>query len=183
MHTLGLSISEVTERFRPKTNEELDADYDLLTVSSDGKITIKDSVKGEDLEGANKIVHAGDIAFNPMRANIGSIALIGNEFDGGLISPDYRIVRASGIDPEYLVSLLRTPFYKMYIDIMTTGSIRDRLYPSHLQSMLFPKSKVAQQKSIKSLQRDVDKMWSKLSEDLSHLEGSLNASIRSMFAG
>ncbi len=180
MQMIGAKVEEVCERFKPKTDKELDVEYNLLTVSSDGKLTVREKVRGEDLEGTNKVVHSGDIAFNPMRANIGSIGLVSKELEGGLISPDYRIVRVSGMDPEYLVGLLRTPFYKMYIDLITTGSIRDRLYPSHLKVMLVPKSNASERKSIKSLQHDVDKEWVRTNTKLSELEGKLNASVRSM---
>jgi type I restriction enzyme M protein len=180
MEVIGSRLVEVTERFRPKTDQHLDAEYSLLSVSSDGKITIREAVKGEDLEGINKVVHSGDIAFNPMRANIGSIGIVGTELEGGLISPDYRVVRASGIDPEYIVGLLRTPFYKMYIDVMTTGSIRDRLYPSHLQAMLIPKSIAKDRSSIKNLQRSVDEEWETTNLRLSELESELNGTVRSM---
>jgi type I restriction enzyme M protein len=115
-----------------------------------------------------------------MRANIGSIGLVGSDLDGGLVSPDYRVVRADGIDAEYLVGLLRTPFYKMYIDVLTTGSIRDRLYPAHLQAMRMPRSKVAQQQELKKLQKGVDEEAERAATAMSALEGGLNAAIRRM---
>ncbi|WP_121631988.1 N-6 DNA methylase [Tropicibacter alexandrii] len=180
MEHIGTKVKEVSKRFRPSTDEELDQEYDILTVSSDGKITIRETVRGEDITGVHKIACEGDIVFNPMRANIGSIGLVGSDLDGGLVSPDYRVVRADGIDAEYLVGLLRTPFYKMYIDVLTTGSIRDRLYPAHLQAMRMPRSKVAQQQELKKLQKGVDEEAERAATAMSALEGGLNAAIRRM---
>lgn len=180
MEHIGSRVKEVSNRFRPSTDEELDREYHILTVSSDGKITIREAVRGEDITGTHKIAEAGDIVFNPMRANIGSIGLVGEDLDGGLVSPDYRVVRVTDIDPEYLVGLLRTPFYKMYIDVLTTGSIRDRLYPAHLQGMRIPRSLGKDRSEVKKLQRDVDKELSRSARAMSDLEGQLNTVIRNM---
>jgi len=180
MEHIGSKVKEVSNRFRPSSDEELDTEYHILTVSSDGKITVRETVRGEDITGIHKVAEAGDIVFNPMRANIGSIGLVGDELNGGLVSPDYRVVRVSDIDSEYLVGLLRTPFYKMYIDVLTTGSIRDRLYPAHLQGMRIPQSLGKDRKEVKNLQRDVDKELSRSADAMSALEGQLNAAIRNM---
>lgn len=42
------------------------------------------------------------------------------------------------MNPEFLVNLLRSPFYRMYIDVVSTGSIRDRLYFRDLRTIRVP---------------------------------------------
>ena len=180
MKPVGSGMTEISNRFRPSTDEELDREYHILTVSSDGKITVRETIRGEDITITYKIAKAGDIVFNPMRANIGSIGLVGNELDGGLVSPDYRVIRVSDLDPEYLVGLLRTPFYKMYIDVLTTGSVRDRLYPVHLQGMSIPRPPGKDREKVKKLQRDVDREILRSANAMSALEDQLNAAIRNM---
>ena len=73
-----------------------------------------------------------------MRINIGSIGAVPEELDKGLVSPDYIVFRSETLDPNFLVALLRSPFYRMYIDVVTTGSIRDRLYFSDLRKLHVP---------------------------------------------
>lgn len=180
MEPIGQRISVVSSRFRPKTPEELDTDFPLLSVSSDGKVTVRELIKGEDISTAQKSVQVGDIVYNPMRANIGSIGIVTTESAGGLVSPDYHVVRTDGLDAEYLIGLLRTPFYKLYIDIITTGSIRDRLYPQDLQRMLIPKTDGSKRKKIKDLQSAIGKEVEDSQAKLSRLSADLNETIRQM---
>ncbi|MCA2008510.1 N-6 DNA methylase [Tritonibacter mobilis] len=180
MEPLGQRVQSVSNRFLPDTDAELDAEYPLLSVSSDGKVTIREVVRGEDISTPQKLVEEGNIVYNPMRANIGSIGLIGEAVAGGLVSPDYHVIEVNDLDAEYLIGLLRTPFYKLYIDIITTGSIRDRLYPKDLQRILVPKSKRQQQTAIKQLQGKIDEEYVRSSEALvGHVRG-LNEMVRTM---
>lgn len=182
MEPIGQRAKPVSKRFIPQTDSELDADYSLLSVSSDGKITVRESVRGEDIETPQKLVSVGNIVYNPMRANIGSIGLVDEETAGGLVSPDYHVIEVSGLDPEYFIGLLRTPFYKFYIDIVTTGSIRDRLYPKDLQRILIPKSSRTQQTDIKKYQRLIDGEYVRSAANMSDHVGSLNETVRLMLS-
>ena len=135
---LGRRARRAGETFRPRTDDELDAEYSVLSVSSDGRVSLNELRKGEDLTRSYKRVHHNDIVYNPMRINIGSIGVVPKELDNGLASPDYVVFRTEGVNPEFLVDLLRCPFYRMYIDVVTTGSIRDRLYFGDLQDLRVP---------------------------------------------
>lgn len=180
MEPIGSRIEPVSTRFRPNDDEELDEEYSLLSVSSDGKITVREIVRGEDITNPQKRVMAGDIVYNPMRINIGSIGIVSDDLDGGLVSPDYHVIRPDGIDSEYLIGLLRTPFYKFYIDVITTGSIRDRLYPQDLQKMLIPKTDASKRKRIKKLQNDIAEEVDRSYAKISKLSTDLNESVRQM---
>ncbi|PTB90826.1 hypothetical protein C9993_13330 [Marinobacter sp. Z-F4-2] len=137
-------------------------------------------MKGEDISTAQKRVEVGDIVYNPMRANIGSIGIVEADSAGGLVSADYHVIRTDGLDAEYLIGLLRTPFYKFYIDIITTGSIRDRLYPQDLQRMLIPKTDGSKRKRIKDLQSAIGKEVEDSQAKLTQLSAALNETIRQM---
>lgn len=147
---LGHFIREVKTMFRPATDVEMDAEYDMLSVSADGLVKWNRRIKGEDCC-RMKQVRAGDIAYNPMRINIGSVGVVPKALDGGYVSPDYVVFRTDGIDPDLLVMLLRSPFYRMYIDVMTTGSIRDRLYFADLRNLRVPRLSESEQEQIVSL--------------------------------
>lgn len=134
-------VEEAGPRFRPSSDEELDAEYPYASVSSDGVVTLSEFVRGEDFGPSYrpKQVRANDFVYNPMRINIGSIGLVPPEMDGALTSPDYIVFRATAdVSPSYLLALLRSPFYRMYIDLITTGSIRDRLYFADLETIRIP---------------------------------------------
>jgi len=136
---LGDSVQEASgARFRPKTDDELDADYPILSVSSDGKVTLNDYLRGEDFTQSYKRVKRNDLVYNPSRINIGSVGVVPVELEGSLVSPEYIVFRSKRLDPTFLVTLLRAPFYKMYIDVVTTGSIRDRLYFRDLRRLRVP---------------------------------------------
>ncbi len=134
---LGKSVVEEKKKFTPKTDAELDATYNILSVSSSGSVSLSHLARGEDFTSMRR-VSAGDITYNPMRINIGSIGVVPQALDGGLVSPDYVVFRSIALDPDFLVTLLRSPFYKMYIDVSTTGSIRNRLYFSGLERIRVP---------------------------------------------
>lgn len=166
-----LPLSSMIERggirFRPETDDEKDQEYPILSVSNDGKISLNEYIKGENFTQSYKKVNTGDIVFNPYRVNIGSIGVVPKEWNGAYVSPAYVVFRTKEHNPQFLVNLLRSPFYKMYIDVVSTGSIRDSLSFDLLQSIRVPNVENDQQKNInkdltiaeekiENLLRDVD---------------------------
>ncbi len=138
---LGNRITQTgKERFAPATEEELDNEYAMVGVSSDGKVTLSEYREGGSFgpHYRPKRVYHNDFVYNPMRVNVGSIGLVPKEFDGFLTSPEYQVFRAHDLNPEFLLALLRSPFYRMYIDWGTTGSIRNRLYLPDLRGIRIP---------------------------------------------
>jgi type I restriction enzyme M protein len=141
--------------FRVGTEEQLDSEYPFVGVSSDGKVTLSEYKKGETFKSTYrpKRVRHNDFVYNPMRVNIGSIGLVPEDLDGCLTSPDYVVFRARDINPEFLLHLLRSPFYRMNIDVVTTGSIRDRLYLPQLRNIRIPDANAAEQAVISQMVR------------------------------
>ena len=74
----------------------------MISVSSDGKITLNEYVRGEDFTYRPKRVHHNDFVYNQMRINIGSIGLVPKELDGSLASPAYVVFRSNKYKPEFL---------------------------------------------------------------------------------
>lgn len=155
---LGDRIKERKGKFAARSDDELDTEYATLSVSSDGTVTLSERIRGEDLLDKKrqkprvmKRVAGGDVVYNPMRINIGSIGVVPDDLDGGLVSPDYVVLRCSGIDPHFLVAMLRTPFYRMYLDVISTGSIRDRVYFSALKAVRLPVVATATQQAVRDL--------------------------------
>lgn len=85
-----------------------------------------------------KIVKPGDIVYNTMRVDIGSIAIY-NDFQIAITSPDYVVFRTKkGWSAELLVHYLRTSMGKLEISQHTKGSVRSRLYFSSLKLCRIP---------------------------------------------
>lgn len=146
---LGDSIEPAGERFFPESDDEKDREYRVLSVSKDG-VTEGELRSGWEFKPQYRYqrVRTGDVVYNPARVNIGSIGIVLPEWDGALVSPEYEVFRSTRLESEFLMDLLRSPFYRYYIDIIATGSIRDRLYLSDLQTMRVPNVSEAMQSQI-----------------------------------
>ncbi len=163
---LASVIEEHSERFRPKTEDEKDEEYPMLSVTNDGRVSLSDHLPGGDFTQSYKKVHAGDIVYNPYRVNIGSIGAVPEDCHGALVSPAYVVFRALKHDPQFLVDLLRSPFYKMVIDVVSTGSIRDSLSFDLLSTIRIPPVSVEEQHTLMSGLRDAEASIEKLLKDV-----------------
>lgn len=138
---IGDKIQIISKKFLPNNDEELDNDYKVLSVTNNEGIIFNEFRKGEDFTDAYKIVKTNNIVFNPYRVNVGSIGIVPEDFNNAFVSPAYTVFNIKDFEPEFFIQLIKSPFYKMYIDIVTTGSIRDNLSVSLLKSLKFPKIK------------------------------------------
>ncbi|EEW56537.1 RmeS [Ruegeria sp. TrichCH4B] len=88
-------------------------------------------------------------AYNPMRINVGSIAM--NDRDEAvLVSPDYVVFacNADGLDPDYLDHLRKTSWWAHYINSGGSGSVRQRTYYANLAALKLPLPDLDEQKAI-----------------------------------
>lgn len=88
-------------------------------------------------------------AYNPMRINVGSIAM--NERDEAvLVSPDYVVFacNSDGLDPDYLDHLRKTSWWGHYINSGGSGSVRQRTYYDDLAALRLPLPDLDEQKAI-----------------------------------
>ncbi|WP_208984305.1 restriction endonuclease subunit S, partial [Stappia sp. TSB10GB4] len=88
-------------------------------------------------------------AYNPMRINVGSIAMNERE-DEVLVSPDYVVFacNADGLDPDYLDHLRKTSWWAHYINSSGSGSVRQRTYYDDLAALKLPLPELDEQKAI-----------------------------------
>ncbi|MFN3953391.1 MAG: restriction endonuclease subunit S [Pararhodobacter sp.] len=88
-------------------------------------------------------------AYNPMRINVGSIAMNerGKEV---LVSPDYVVFACNvdGLDPDYLDHLRKTSWWAHYINSGGSGSVRQRTYYDDLAALKLPLPELDEQKAI-----------------------------------
>lgn len=88
-------------------------------------------------------------AYNPMRINVGSIAM--NEMEETvLVSPDYVVFscNADGIEPDYLDHLRQTRWWLHHINSGGSGSVRQRTYYDDLAALQLPLPDLEEQRAI-----------------------------------
>lgn len=113
-----------------------------------GLIPMKDRVRAASLH-RYKRVPPNAFAYNPMRLNIGSIAMSA-EAEDVLVSPDYVVFKCVDglLDAEYLNHLRRTHLWRHFVNVAGNGSVRVRIYYKDLAAMPLQLPNVEEQRRI-----------------------------------
>lgn len=102
--------------------------------NSVGMVPMDEGIIGESID-RYKTVSQFDFAYNPMRINVGSIAM----WEGGenvLVSPDYVVFHCgSKLDAQFLNHFRKTHYWRHFVNRAGGGSVRVRIYFSDLGSM------------------------------------------------
>lgn len=178
--SLGEYIDVVSNIIQPKQDSPNEI-FSILSVTNDYGIILDESdekkfeVEGSDITKA-KIVKKGDIAFNPYRVNVGSIGIVGEEYDNFLISPAYVIFRTKrGLDSQVLCALFKNEFYSLYIDIIGISSIRTSLSATKLKRILIPKELIdGNVDSIKTKYKNIDSYKEKIKREEDAMQEDIN---------
>lgn len=113
-----------------------------------GVVPMRDATIASDLT-RYKLLPPQGFAYNPMRINVGSIAM--SALDAPvLVSPDYVVFtcRPKALAPGYLDHFRRTRFWSHYVNAMGSGSVRVRIYYRDLADIEIPVPGLAEQKRI-----------------------------------
>lgn len=110
----------------------------LRKIGVDNKLGVVDlRVTGLNTFEKYKIVRQGDILYNPMRANVGSLALYLDEEDA-ITSPDYIVFSVNKGASKWLVfKFLKSSQGQVEIAKKLKGSVRERLYYNKLADINF----------------------------------------------
>jgi type I restriction enzyme S subunit len=138
----GIRVSWRETRLRDVTNESI-CRYEgsrhptsVMAVNKNlGLIPMRQRVIADSLK-RYKVVPPRGFAYNPMRLNIGSIAM--SQFDSEvLVSPDYVVFSCDQerLDPEYLNFVRRTHRWSQYVSSAGNGSVRVRIYYDDLGAL------------------------------------------------
>lgn len=154
----------------PKSDNP-DETFSILSVTNTYGVILDESnekkfeVPGSEITNAKK-VKAGSVVFNPYRVNVGSIGIVGKEYDGYLVSPAYVVFKTkNGLDAKVLCALFKNDFYNLYIDILGLSSIRTSLSVTKLKKIMIPKSLIDGDTSdILSRYKQIDELKSKIAE-------------------
>lgn len=120
--TVHLCINEVT-----KGIGESWSDFPVLGATRAGLAPAKEGV-GKCPQ-RYKPVTTGTIFYNPMRILLGSIAMIDEDNDEGITSPDYVVFRCKEgiLHPRWFYNWLRSPYGEDFIKSMSRGAVRERM--------------------------------------------------------
>ena len=132
--TIGKYVVETGERASSETPDR------FVGVSNTGGLS---PFKGKPASDTSRYreLRPGDFVYNPMRVNVGSIALCRSEEEAGWVSPDYAVFRLTEdapFDAEFLLMFLKSEQGRAEIERESRGAVRRRLYIDGLQRISVP---------------------------------------------
>lgn len=142
---LGAVPRELTRRNGAKG---LGRDFVMGVTKAEGVVPMREQTIAGDISRYKRLPPRA-FAYNPMRINVGSIAMNECE-DEVLVSPDYVVFacNADGLDPDYLDHLRKTSWWAHYINSGGSGSVRQRTYYDDLAALKLPLPELDEQKAI-----------------------------------
>jgi type I restriction enzyme S subunit len=142
---LGAVTHELTKRNGAKG---LGRDFVMGVTKAHGVVPMREQTVAGDISRYKRLPPRA-FAYNPMRINVGSIAMNERE-DEVLVSPDYVVFacNADGLDPDYLDHLRKTSWWAHYINSGGSGSVRQRTYYDDLAALNLPLPELDEQKAI-----------------------------------
>lgn len=131
--------------------DEPDKAWGICEVSQQG-VFLGDVVLGRDINQKYKVVHAGDIVYNPYRVNIGSIGIVPPYLDGLLVSPAYVVFYSDCEIPNYyFLTMLKHKRFQDIIMSYALGSARASLPLSELERIAIPEPTPEETKDVTEL--------------------------------
>lgn len=175
---LGEHIEESGEKFGPC--DFPDENFRILGVSNQDGVFFNEEKLGVEIKQKYIRVKVGDLAYNPHRVNVGSLGLVSDEFDEGIVSGIYVVFRpkeASPITSPYLFHLLKSEIYLRIVRAYDTkhGAVRANLNWEQLQriKIVVPsedhmKEFMKRHEMIDDMKKNMRKMESELSSIVSN---------------
>lgn len=142
---LSTVTHELTER---NGKEELGRNFVMGVTKAQGVVPMREQTISRDIS-RYKLLPPRAFAYNPMRINVGSIAM--NETSKTvLVSPDYVVFGCNpgGIEPDYVDHLRKTAWWAHYINSGGSGSVRQRTYYADLAALRLPLPDIEEQREI-----------------------------------
>jgi restriction endonuclease S subunit len=147
-----VKIGDITDEQDERIGEDYTQSVRLVGVTSGGGISPPKTPIGSHPK-KYKVVHIGDLVYNPMRVNIGSIGVATSDEHTGITSPDYVVFSCrKDVLPQYVWHYLKSEAGLHAIKQKTRGSVRFRLYYDKLAdiSIPLPRNQAAQSRFVET---------------------------------
>lgn len=178
-HEFGAITREETRR----NNGALGAERVMGVLKSEGLVPMRAHVMAADLT-RYKSVPPTAFAYNPMRLNIGSIAMSAYEEDV-LVSPDYVVFSVDDAlaDPRLIRHLTRTRAWSDHLARSGSGSVRTRIYYDDLAELVVFLPSRAEQTRIADILENADRTTEALVAKAALLRSQKRALMQRLLTG
>lgn len=142
------ALSEVTRPLTKRNGNRYGRDLVMGVTKAEGIVPMREHVVAENIS-RYLILPPNGFAYNPMRINIGSIAMSEHEGDV-IVSPDYVVFacKEDRLHPRFLNHLRRTKAWADFMTIAGNGSVRVRIYYASLAEFEFHLPPLDEQRAI-----------------------------------
>jgi len=139
-----------------------------------GLITVKKEAFGIELsKGPKTLFHSGQILLSKLRYYLRKIALVPQEFDDGIGSPEFHTLTCfENVEPFFLTSVLRHKIVIEQTEHKATGSSRPRLTENDIKSIWIPRPSFDVQRNIATKILNLHSQVIKLREEAGRLLGT-----------
>jgi type I restriction enzyme S subunit len=152
-----VALSEVTAQLTVRNGNRYGRDLVMGVTKAEGIVPMREHVVAEDIS-RYLVLPPGGFAYNPMRINIGSIAMSEHEHDV-IVSPDYVVFacKEDRLHPRFLNHLRRTKAWADFMTIAGNGSVRVRIYYASLAEFEFHLPPLDEQRAIVEVLDDAER--------------------------
>lgn len=159
------SITSIKDYVVEETKRQGNSDYQLLSVVSSGEVIKQEEFFIKDTSSKDrrkyKIVEPFHFAFNPARANIGSIGMYNSKIPG-CISPIYSVFKVKDNYEIFFNYYLKTEYVKNEIIKKSSGSVRQNLPFNEFEKINIPN---ITEDEIKKLNKKILPIWNLINQN------------------
>lgn len=176
-------LKDATKELNIRNNGLLDFQAVMAVNKFQGLIQMREHVMASSLE-RYKVVPPKAFAYNPMRINIGSLAMSHHTSDV-LVSPDYVVFKCleDRCDPDFLDHYRRTHAWEHYVNAAGNGSVRVRIYYSELARMKLRLPPLEEQRAISQVLNDANREIELTKEKLAALKKQKRGLMQKLLTG
>lgn len=157
-----------------KEKNQMENDYPVLSVVKEGEFKASEDVFTKQVYSKStknyKIVRRGQVAYNPARANIGSIAML-KDWEAGLVSPVYVVFKMKkAIMPIFFDYYMKQPMFLEMIKHHAIGTTRQNFPLEAFQMFPMAVPPMGLQLKFKEWVEPMERKIAKLKEENAVLE-------------
>lgn len=151
------ALSDVTSQLTGRNGDRFGRDLVMGVTKAEGIVPMREHVVAENIS-RYLVLPPNGFAYNPMRINIGSIAMSDHEHDV-IVSPDYVVFacKEDRLHPRFLNHLRRTKAWADFMTIAGNGSVRVRIYYASLAEFEFHLPPLDEQRAIVEVLDDAER--------------------------